>query len=83
MHVVPRPHLPPAPAIAAVCAALAIGLTLLLAGPLNDLASTSAGGSPIAAPTPVRSAATGAGWNLSPLTSLLRAPVPIPWTAGF
>ena len=82
VHVLHRPHLPHAAAIAAACAALAIVLALLLAGTLNDLTSPAAGGSPTARPTPVRSASTGAGWNLSPFTSLLRAPVRVPWTAG-
>jgi hypothetical protein len=57
-------------------------LTLLLAGTLSDLTSTSAGGSPTATPTPVQSTSTGAGWNLSPFTNLLRSPVPVRWTAG-
>lgn len=83
MHVLHRPHLPHAATIAAVCAALAIVLTLLLAGTLNDLASTPAGGSPTATPSHLYSTSTGAGWNLSPLTRLLRSPVPVPWTAGF
>ena len=83
MHVLHRPHLPHAATIAAACATLAIVLTLLLAGALNDLTSTSAGGSPTAAPTPVQSTPTGAGWNLSPFTSLLRSPVRVSWTAGF
>ena len=82
MHVLHRPDLPHAATIAAACAALAIVLTLLLAGTLNDLTSTSAGGSPTATPTPVRSTSTGAGWNLSPFTSLSRSPVRVPWTAG-
>ncbi len=83
MHVLNRPHLPPAATITAAGAALAIVLTLLLAGTLNDLTSTSADGSPTPAPTPVQSTPTGAGWNLSPFTSLLRSPVRVPWTAGF
>ena len=36
MHVLHRPHLPHAAAITAACAALAVVLTLLLAGTLND-----------------------------------------------
>jgi hypothetical protein len=83
VHVLHRPYLPHAATIAAACAALAIVLTLLLAGALNDLTSTSAGGSPIATPTPVQSTSTGAGWNRSPFTSLLRSPVRVSWTAGF
>jgi hypothetical protein len=83
VHVLHRPHLPHAATIAAACAALAIALTLLLAGTLNDLTSTSAGGSPTATPTPVQSTSTGPGWNLSPFTSLWRSPVRVPWTAGF
>ena len=82
MHVLHRPHLPHAATIAAACTALAIVLTLLLAGTLSDLTSASAGGSPTATPTPVQSTSTGARWNLSPFTSLLRSPVPVPWTAG-
>ncbi len=83
MHVLHRPHLPHAATIAAACATLAIVLALLLAGTLNDLTSTSVGGSPTAEPTPVQSTPTGAGWNLSPFTSLLRSPVRVPWTPGF
>ena len=82
MHVLHRPHLPHAVTIAAACAALAIALTLLLAGTLSDLTSASAGGSATAPPTAVQSTSTGAGWNLSPFTSLLRSPVQFPWTAG-
>jgi len=81
VHVLHRPHLPHAATIAAACAALAIAFTLLLAGTLNDLASTSAGGSPIASPTAGQSSWTGAGWNLNPFTSLLRSPVRAPWIA--
>jgi hypothetical protein len=81
VHVLDRPHLLHAAAIAAVCAALAIVLTLLLAGTLNDLTSTSAGGSLTATPTPVQSTSR-AGWNLSPFTRFLRSPVRVPWTAG-
>ena len=69
--------------MAAVCAALAVVLTLLLAGTLNDLASTSTGSSPSATRTPLQSTSTSAAWNLSPFTSLLRSPVRVPWTAGF
>ena len=82
MHVLDRPHLLHAAAITAACAALAIVLTLLLAGTLNDLTSTSASGSPTPTPSRVHSTSTRAGWNLSPFTSLLRAPVRVPWTAG-
>jgi hypothetical protein len=82
VHVLHRPHLPHAAAIAAACAALAIVLTLLLAGTLNDLASTSGGGSPTATPTRVLSTSTGARRNPSPFTNLLRSPVRVPWTAG-
>ena len=83
MHVLHRPHLHHAATIAATCAALAIALTLLLAGTLNDLTSTSASGSPTATPTPARSTPTGAEWNLNPFTNLLRSRVPVPWTVGF
>ena len=83
MHVLHRPHLPHAATIAAACAALAIVLTLLLAGTLNDLMATSTSASPTATPPPVQSTTTGPGWSLSPFTSLLRSPVRGPWTAGF
>jgi hypothetical protein len=83
VHVLHRPHLPHAAPIAAACAALAIALTLLLARALNDLTSASAGGSPTGTPAPVQSTPTGAGWNLNPLTNLLRSPVRAPWTVGF
>ena len=83
VHVLHRLHLPHAATIAAACAALAIALTLLLAETLNDLTSTSAGGSPTPTPTPVQQwTSTGAGWSLSPFSSLLRSPVRVPWTAG-
>ncbi|MBV8218790.1 MAG: hypothetical protein JO325_10020 [Solirubrobacterales bacterium] len=82
MHVLHRPHLHHTATIAAACAALPIVLTLLLAGTLKHLTSTSPGGSPTATPTPVHSTSTGARWNLSPFTNLLRSPVRAPWTAG-
>jgi hypothetical protein len=82
VHVLHRPHLPHTATIAAACAALAIALTMLLASTLNDLTSTSAGGSPTATPTAVQATTTGAGWNLNPFTNLLRSPVRAPWTAG-
>ena len=81
MHVLHRPHLTHAAAITAACAALAVLLTLLLAGTLNDFGSTVSG-SPAGAPAGVRSTSTEAGWNVSPFTSLLRSPVPAPWSAG-
>jgi hypothetical protein len=58
-------------------------LTLLFAGTLKDLTSTSASGASTATRTPVQWTTTGAGWSLSPFTSLLRSPVRAPWTAGF
>jgi hypothetical protein len=82
VHVLHRPHLPHAMAIGAACAALAVVLTLLVAGTLNDFGSTSPSGSLAAAPASVRSTSTEPGWNLSPFTSLLRPPIPIPWSAG-
>ena len=82
MHVLDRRHLLHAAAIVAACAALAILLTLQLAGTLNDLTSTSATGSPTPTLSRVRATSTGGGWNLSPFTSLLRSPVRVPWTAG-
>jgi hypothetical protein len=83
VHVLHRPHLPHAATIAAACAALAIVLTLLLAGTLKELTSTSASGAPTVTPPPVQSTSTSAGWSLSPFTSLLRSPVPVPWAARF
>ena len=82
MHVLHRPHLAHAAAITAVCAALAVVLTLLLAGTLNDFRSISASGSPTAAYASVRSTPTKSGWSMSPFTSLLRSPVLVPWSAG-
>lgn len=82
MHVLHRPDLPHAAAITAACAALAIVLTLLLVGTLNGFGSLSASFSPAAAPASVRATSTEPGWNLSPFTSLLRSPVPVPWSAG-
>jgi hypothetical protein len=82
VHVLHRPHLLHGAAIAAACAALAIVLTLLLAGPLNDLTSTSASDSPTPTLSRVQAKSNGGGWNLSPFTSLLRSPVRVPWTAG-
>ena len=83
MHVLHRPHLPHAAAITAACAALALALTLLLAGTLNDVGSVSASGSPAATPRerPL-DVEPRPGWNRSPLTSLLRSPVRVPWAAG-
>jgi hypothetical protein len=68
--------------IGAACAALAVVLTLLVAGTLNDFGSISASGSPAAAPASVRSTSTAPEWNVNPFTSLLRLPVPVPWSAG-
>jgi hypothetical protein len=82
VHVLHRPHLLHAAAITAACAALAIVLTLLLAGTLKDVTFTSAGGSSIPAPSRIQSTSTHAGWNLSPFMSLLRSPVRVPWAAG-
>lgn len=79
MHVLHRSHLPHAAAITAVCAALAVILTLLLAGTLNDFGSSSTSGSPAATPVNVRSTSTQPGWSHSPFTSLLRSPVPVRW----
>ena len=82
MHVLDRPDLAHAAAITAACVALAVVLTLLFAGTLNDLGSISASASAAAAPASVRSTATEPGWRLSPFTSLLRSSVPVPWSAG-
>ena len=81
MHVLHRPH-PHAAAITVACALLAIVLTLLFAGTLSDFGASSPSGSPTATPTRVRSTSTEPGWQLSPFTSLLRSPVPVPWSAG-
>lgn len=81
MHVLHRPHLAHAAAITAACAALAVVLTLLFAGALNDFGSMASGSS-VAAPAGVRSASTEPGWNVSPFTSLLRSPIPVPWSAA-
>jgi hypothetical protein len=69
-------------AIGAACAALALVLTLLVAGTLNDVWSVSTSGSPPAASPGVRATSTQPGWNLRPLTHLLRAPVGSVWSAG-
>jgi hypothetical protein len=82
VHVLHRPRLPHAAAITAACAVVALALTLLLAGTLNDLQSSSASGSPAAAPLSVRATSTEPGWNRGPFTSLLRSPVRVPWPAG-
>jgi hypothetical protein len=82
VHVLHRPHLNHAAAITAACAALAVVLTLLLAGTLSDFGSSSASGSPAAAPTSVRWTSTEPEWNVNPFTSLLRSPVPVAWSAG-
>ena len=78
MHVLYRPHLAHAAAIAVACPALTLVLTLLLADPLSDFGSAAAFGSPAAPPTTVRSIKPA--WNLNPFTRLLRAPAPIPWS---
>ena len=82
MHVLHRPHFPHAVAITAACAALAVVLTLLLAGTLNDVWSSSASGFPAAAPASAKVTSTEPGWRMSPFTGLLRSPVPMPWAAG-
>jgi hypothetical protein len=82
VHVLHRPHLPHAAAITAVCAALALALTLLLASTLDDLRSSSPSGSLAATPVSVHSTLTEPGWNPSPFASLLRSPVPVSWSAG-
>jgi hypothetical protein len=82
VHVLHRPHFPHAAAITAACAVLAVVLTLLLAGTPNDFGSSSASGSPAATPASVRATSTEPGWQLSPFTSLLRSPVPVPWSAA-
>ncbi len=82
VHVLHRPRLAQAAVISAACAALAVVLTLLLASTLNNLGSTSRFASPAATPTSVRSVSAQPGWNLSPLTSLLRSRVIVPWLAG-
>jgi hypothetical protein len=83
MHALHRSHTSRAITITVIAAVLAIVLTLALAPRLNDLTSTSASGSPPATPTAVQSTSIGAGWSLSPFTSLLRSPVRVRWTAGF
>lgn len=81
MHVLHRPRpLHPA-AITATCAALALALTLL-AGTLTDLGFVAASGAPAPTAVSVNSRATEPGWNVSPFTSLLRSPIPVPWAAG-
>ena len=84
MHVLHRSDLPHAAAITAVCAALAVALTLLFAGTLSDFGFRSASVSPAgaAAPASVRAASTAPGWNRSPFTRLLRSTVRLPWAAG-
>ena len=82
MHVLNRPHLPPAATITAAGAALAIVLTLLLAGTLNDLTSTSADGSPTPAPTPVQSTPTGCGMESEPVHEPVALPRPGPVDGG-
>ena len=82
MHVLDRPHLTHAAAITAVCAALAIVLTLILAGTLNDFRFTSPSGSPAGAPANVRPAPTPTAWNLTPFTTVLRSPVPVLWSGS-
>lgn len=82
MHVLRRPHFPHAATITAAGAALAVVLTLLFAGALGDFGSSPSSGSPAATPASVRAASTEPGWNVRPFTSLLRSPVPVPWSAG-
>ena len=82
MHVLRRPHLPHAAAITVADVALAVVLTLLFAGTLNDFGSISPSRSPAPARAGGRSTSTEPGWNLTPFTSLLRSPVRVPWAAG-
>jgi hypothetical protein len=83
MHTLHRLHTSRAITVTVIAAVLAIVVTLALAPGLNDLTFTSASGSPTATPSSIQSTSTGVGWSLSPFTSLLRAPVRVPWTAGF
>jgi hypothetical protein len=57
---------------------LAIVLTLALATPLNDLASTPAptGARP---PAALHMSTSSPSWNLRPFAPLLPAPPPVPW----
>ena len=74
MHVLHRPHLLHAVAITAACAALAIVLTLLLAGTLNDLTSTSASGSPTPNAEPRPLDLDRCGMESEPVHEPLRSP---------
>ena len=82
MHVLHRPHLPHAATIAAACAALAIVLTLLLAGTLNDLTSTSAGGSPTRGTDPRPVDADRCGMESEPVHEPVALPRPGPVDGG-
>jgi hypothetical protein len=65
-------------AVTVIAAIMAIVLTLALAAPLNDLASTPASAGGTGAPTALH-VSTNPGWNLSPFAPLLSAPPPVPW----
>jgi hypothetical protein len=83
MHTLHRLHTSRAITVTVIAAVLAIVVTLALAPRLNDLASTSAAGSPTVTSSPIQSTSAGVGWSLSPFKSLLRSPVRPPWVAGF
>ena len=88
MHVLRRPDLRHAVAVGAPCAVLAVVLTLLVAGTLNEFGSSSPSRSPAPAPASVYSTSTEPGWNWSPLRSrnmfrsLMRSPGPVLWSSG-
>jgi hypothetical protein len=66
-------------AVTFVAAILAIVLTLALAAPLNDLASTPAPAGGAGTRTALHVSTTTPRWNLSPFAPLLSAPTPVPW----
>ena len=66
-------------AVTFIAAILAIVLTLALAAPVNDLASTPAPTGVAGPPTALHASATSPNWNLSPFAPLLSAPPPVPW----
>jgi hypothetical protein len=82
VHALHHAHLPQAAVITAACVALALALTLLLAGTLNQPGSIPAFGSPAATQVSARSTSTESRWNPSPFASLLRSPVRVPRAVG-
>jgi DnaJ domain len=80
MSALHRRHLPRATVVTFIAAILAIGLTLALVTPVDDLASTPASSGVAGAYTALHVSTANPTWNLSPFAPLLSAPPPVPWS---